>query len=142
MPCMCAVRKFLDARNEDDPMKSTRRVVLGFLLAPLVTPLTFLEARWGTVPAPLLIWVGYFAYGAAVIFGGPAFLLCRMLRLKNPLWFLTGGGLIGWIVFLLLGAVLPGLMRYPVGFVIAASLSALTFRLIAGSEPFERLQKN
>lgn len=74
MPCTCAVRGFLDAKNEDYSMKSTWRVLLGFLLAPLITPLTFLEAHWGTIAAPVLILVGYFAYGSAVIFGGPAFL--------------------------------------------------------------------
>jgi len=139
------VRRFSGGKNEDYFMKPTWRVLLGFLLAPLITPLTFLLValvRQGTIPVqamPIFTFVGFFAYGAAVIFGGPAFLLYWMIRLKNPLWFLIGGGLIGLIVLLLLSLWSGwGDVRQPVTFVVAASLSGLAFRLVAGGAPFER----
>jgi len=138
-------RRFLDAKNEGYFMKSTLRILLGFLLAPLITPFTFLAAisfREGMVAfrvLPALTWVGFFAYGAALILGGPAFLLYWMLRLTNPIWFLIGGGLIGFIVVLMLDLWLGGgSVRDAVTPIVAASLSALIFRLIIGRQDSER----
>ncbi|MDX6577956.1 MAG: hypothetical protein QOE96_3909 [Blastocatellia bacterium] len=134
--------------NENYFMKSEWRILPGFLLAPLITPLTFLVVlvfRQGMTAfrvIPILWYVGFFAYGAALIFGSLAVLLFWAVGLKNPLWFFIGGGLIGLIVFLLLSLVLGGSMKQPVSYVVAGSLSALTFRLIVGSAPFERVHSS
>ena len=112
------------------------RIILAFLVAPLGAPVVILlGASVATiillqnVPG-LFVVIGGFAYLAAFIFGLPAFFVYRTLGWTNPLLYLLGGGLIGFVFSITLdwafSATAVGL-KYRV---MAGAVSALVFRLI------------
>lgn len=126
-------------------MTNELRIILGFLIAPLVTPLVFLMwavLRTGTFDPqswPAFYLIGAFAYIAAVWLGVPAFLLYSKLKLHNVFWFLIGGALIGLVVVVLLRMWLgSGTVKSEVVILVAASLSATVFRLIIGRHAYSR----
>lgn len=125
-------------------MRNGLRLIVGFVLAPLITPvviLGFASLRAGRIDLqsfPLFVLLATFAYGAAIFFGAPALLLYWKLGLRNPFWFVIGGALIGVMVTLLLSIWLGwGSLKFSGVYVLAASLSAAIFRLLIGRDQFE-----
>src|SRR5713226_2573415 len=84
-------------------MTTKSRIVLGFSLAPLVTALWFVITALvlGSGPfrlgdaAMFFAIPGVFAYAATLVFRVPAFFLYRWLKIRNSIFFIIGGGLIG-----------------------------------------------
>ncbi len=111
-----------------------RRIVVAFLVAPLVTPLVleFFARRDGTsMPFAVVV----VAYLATVIFGIPAFLMYRALKWTNVALFILGGALIGFIVtlFVFESYTVEYFLQFldvRVWCVVAGGLSALVFRII------------
>jgi len=118
------------------------RTIAAFLVAPLVTPLVFmaydlsrhvlLDAQ--QVPFYFLTY-GAFAYLATIVFGIPALLMFRWLRLTNVGLFVLGGAVIGLVVsmFVMEGHTFEYFMHRISERMVCATaggLSALTFRLI------------
>jgi hypothetical protein len=125
---------------------SSKRTILAFLVAPLMTPLVFCASDlmfrfFGPkYPIPiafdptLYILIGVYAYLATAVFGVPMYFLFRALHLRNMLLFVVGGAVIGSIVSFILIHSYPlfgfWTMVDRVGFALAGALSALAFRLI------------
>ena len=118
---------------------SLRRIILAYVLAPLVTPLGYLalavvggEFRsWADVP-PLLGYIGLFAYSAAILLGVPLLLFYRRLHWTNWMPFTLGGAAIGFAVGLFVGnTVKAGPVCSTLG-----AMSALAFWLIAYRMPY------
>jgi hypothetical protein len=108
------------------------------MVAPLVTPVVILlgASRAARIPPQnvpaLFLLVTEFAYLAAFMFGIPAFFAYRKLRWSHPLLYLLGGGVIGFLVSVILDWAFSSStvgLKYRV---LAGALSALVFRLIAG----------
>ena len=86
------------------------KTALAFVIAPLMTPITFVITvafRGGLLTAvsvaPLILALYTpFAYLAAVILGLPTFLISRALGCKNSIFYMLGGTAIGWVTMLLL----------------------------------------
>ena len=120
-----------------------RRIILAFLVAPLMTPVVFIvvDSVRGLSHMPERI-LGYFllygpfAYLATAIFGIPAYFLFRALRWNNALLFVLGGAVIGLIVSFLLLNWHPAAGFFWFWFAeklwctLAGALSALVFRMI------------
>jgi hypothetical protein len=123
-------------------MSNQTRIMAAFLLSPLATPLVFMLAATmrGTFSfedVPLyLAFQGFFAYLAVLLFGFPAYLFFRTRRWSSPLLFMLCGGLIGFLVSILLiptfdrAAYFLYTLDYRMWFVLAGSSSALLFRLL------------
>lgn len=83
-----------------------------------------------------LVLLGFVAYLTVLFFGIPAYLRYRSLRWTNPLIFLLGGGVIGFIVPLILiptsdiAAPFPFTLEERAWFIFSGALSALLFRLL------------
>ena len=120
---------------------STARIIIAFLVAPLMTPVVLLGADH-LHGAPfnlsrdfgLFVVVAGFAYAATALFGVPAFFIFRANRWTNVLLYVLVGGLIGLLVSVIL--------NYPVSFdglsleyrgwhAAAGALSALVFRVLS-----------
>ena len=86
------------------------RLILALLVAPLMTPLTFVVAmvsRRSVPPSSSIIPEVFalytlFAYAATLIFGIPLLFLFQRLRWKNPFYFIVGGALIGLVTSLVI----------------------------------------
>src|SRR3982750_2324390 len=83
------------------------RIILAFLIAPLMTPVVFIVAALVQgnfhMPEQILSYsqlYGLFAYLATAIFGIPAFFIYRALKWSNVFLFIMGGAVIGFIVSL------------------------------------------
>jgi hypothetical protein len=87
---------------------SRQRIIAAFILAPLMTPLTFVVTvffRSSPVASPsgipvIFLLYAPFAYLAAAIFGIPLFFLFRLLGLKSVAAYLVGGTTIGLVTAL------------------------------------------
>jgi hypothetical protein len=120
----------------------TARIIAGFLIAPLITPLVLLGvAQLKTEELDLVglqgifIFVAMFAYAATILFGLPVFFLFRAQRWNNMLLYILAGGLIGLLVSIILNprlsidvAVLESRGLCALG----GASSALGFRLLSG----------
>ena len=110
---------------------SIPRLITGFLLAPLVTPLFFiaivsLTKGWA---APgnreSLLFIVLFAYLAAIVLGMPLVLALQARNKTSALFYSLGGALIGTL--------LPAVILFPFGLLLAVwsapagALSALAF---------------
>ena len=107
---------------------SNKRVIIAFVLAPLMTPLvlTIFDYAEGYVSSFGVY--ALFAYLAIIVLGLPAFLAYRALRWTNPFLFVFGGALIGYVVSLF---IFEGYrVKEHLWCALAASLSALMFRII------------
>jgi hypothetical protein len=104
-----------------------RRVIVAFLVAPLMTPLVLTVSNYVRGYGTLFLGYGIFAYFAATIFGVPAFLIYRALKWTNIFLFALGGALIGIIVSLPIYWEERG--EY-VWCALAGAVSALVFRII------------
>jgi hypothetical protein len=90
---------------------SQSRIIVAYLIAPLISPLVFIAAylshgmlfNLGELPFYFLI-VGGFAYGATALFGIPAFLLFRAKRWTNVLLYMLVGGFIGLLVSVIMNS--------------------------------------
>jgi hypothetical protein len=142
-------------RFGDSAMKD-RKLVLACIVAPLVTPFTFIIFAFLEDPPPLSleeILLGImvntlstvpFAYAAEIILGLPMWLIFCRYRIRSIAAFALGGALIGWIVAFALAAsgsktmatVIenPGWFKSGLACVFAASASAVVFRSIVQAE--------
>ena len=128
-------------------MTTNSRVVLGFFLAPLMTPLWFIASalafgsgpvRLGDVEVFFAI-TGIYAYAATLVFGVPVFFLYRSFKIKSFIFFIIGGGVIGVIMSWFMAQTYSfTYLKLHLWFAIPGVLSALVFRLITGSTPYER----
>ena len=110
------------------------KLILAFLIAPLVTPLVIMSTSLLLEPPfPLeevgswFIAVAVFAYLATAVFGIPAFLIYRWLKWTHPLLYVLGGGVIGAAVSIILNRSAVSII-----FVVAGALSGLVFRVLIG----------
>jgi hypothetical protein len=114
------------------------RLILAFLVSPLMTPLTFLVtvAYRGDVSAhPQAILVIFtihtpIAYLVAAVLGIPAFLLFRRWGWNHALFYVLGGAIIGLITALVIFGLLTGWSVLPGDYgwcSVAGGLSALVF---------------
>jgi hypothetical protein len=120
---------------------SRQRLIPALLIAPLMTPLTFVVtvvSRRSVPPSSSIIPVVFalytpFAYTATVIFGIPMLFLFRRLRWKNPFLFIVGGVLIGFVTALLVFSLLTSWTVLKGDYAwsaIAGAFSALVFWVI------------
>jgi hypothetical protein len=118
------------------------RIIAGFLIAPLITPLVLLGvAQLKTEELDLVglqgifIFVAMFAYAATILFGLPAFFLFRARRWNNMILYVLAGGLIGLLVSLILNPQLSvdvAVLESRGLCVLGGASSALGFRLLSG----------
>jgi len=116
-------------------LRLTKRLIVAFIVSPLMTPLVLsvLDYTEGYVSSFGVY--ALFAYLAVLLFGLPAFLIYRALRLTNPILFVLGGGLIGYLVSMF---IFEGYrVKEHLWCAVAASLSALVFRIIVYGLPFK-----
>jgi hypothetical protein len=132
---------------------SSKRTILAFLIAPLITPLVFCASdlmfrSFGPkFPIPLAfdptlyVLIGVYAYLVTAVLGVPMYFLFCALRLRNMLLFALGGAVIGAIVSFILFHSHPLLgfwtMVDRMGCVLAGALSALAFRMILSRPNFD-----
>ena len=121
--------------------KSTKRTILAFLIAPLMTPLFFgayhlLYALFGPeYPIGfgfhpwIYAFIGVYAYLVTVVFGVPAFFIFRASGWTNVFSFVGVGAFIGFVVSLMTVYNGASLME-SVFFTLAGALSAFVFRVI------------
>ena len=121
---------------------SVARTIVAFLIAPLMTPLVLLGAdqlRGG--PFNLseqlggFVIVSGFAYAATGVFGVPAFFLLRAKRWTNVFLYVIVGGLLGFLVSVILNYPISVEMlglKYRGLWALAGALSALVFRVLSG----------
>jgi hypothetical protein len=118
------------------------RIILAFLVAPLVTPVVFIvEASLSRglplseqIPGYFLLY-GLFAYIATAALGIPAYFLFRALRWSSVILFVLGGGAIAFIFsFFIFEGYPANIFWIRLGdrlwCVLAGGLSALVFRMI------------
>ena len=118
------------------------RVVLAFLVAPLMTPVVFMafdlfEGRLvllNQVPFYFMTY-GVFAYLATAVFGTGAFFLFRLFKWNNVILFVAGGAMIGLVVslFIMEGGSMSSFARRieeRLVCALAGGLSALVFRMV------------
>lgn len=122
----------------------TRRLLLAFLVAPLLTPLVFIVtvfSRNGPATslkeiAVIFLLYAPFAYLAETLFGVPVFLLYRFLNWKSFVAYGMAGAMIGLIAMLVVSRrfVVWRASGDFVWCVVAGVVSALAFRLISGDQ--------
>ena len=117
------------------------RLVLAFLVSPLMTPLTFIvtvayrgdiSSRPEVIPVVFALYTP-FAYLVAAALGIPAFLLFRRLGLNHLLFYVLGGAAIGLITALVILGLLTSwsvLLGDYVWCSVAGALSASMFWMI------------
>jgi hypothetical protein len=125
---------------------SRGRIIIAFLIAPLMTPLVFTIFEYLNENSPLFLAYGIVAYLAVIILGIPAFFFYRELKWTNVFLFILGGAVIGFIVSLFLFESYP--LEYFLQFleeriwcVVAGALSALVFRLILFGLKFDETKR-
>ena len=112
------------------------RVVLAFLIAPLVVPVAGLllyAAHAGAFPPVyaargILKYSGLIAYTVTAIFGAPAYLLLRSSRFGGKLTASLYGGIIGLAISVILFALFPGffIRDNTEGYIVYALTGAVT----------------
>ena len=124
---------------------SRSRVVLAFLVAPLMTPLFFAVYSYAQGTVQLFTLWGLFAYGATALFGIPAYFIYRALGWSHVALFILGGAVIGFVVSLFIMESIP--LAYFIQrlgerfwFAFAGALSALVFRMILWDLKFNKSQ--
>ena len=120
---------------------NTARIIIAFLVAPLITPVVLLGAEHlhGTPfnlsgDFGLFVVVAGFAYAATALFGIPAFLLFRAYRWSSVFLYVLVGALIGLLVSIILNHPLSFDVRsleYRGWHAAAGALSALVFRVLS-----------
>jgi hypothetical protein len=121
----------------------SRRLILAFLIAPLMTPLVFIvtvfsrNAPAASLKGICLIFLLYtpFAYLAEGLIGIPAFLLFRFFNWNGFVVYCCGGALIALLAMFLISKLFIT-WSVPGGdfawCMVAGAISALAFRLIVG----------
>ena len=130
---------------------STARIIIAFMVAPVMTPVVLLGADH-LHGAPfnlsedfgLFVAVAGFAYAAAALFGIPAFFLFRAYRWTGVFLYVLVGALIGLLVSIILNHPvsfdIPSL-EYRGWYAAAGALSALVFRVLSGVR-FDPVQRS
>jgi hypothetical protein len=118
------------------------RIILAFLVAPLVTPVVFIVEASLSRSLPLseqilsyFLLYGLFAYLATAALGIPGYFLFRALKWSNVLFFLFGGAVIAFIFSFFVFEGYPAnifwlRLRDRLWCVLAGALSAFVFRMI------------
>ena len=123
----------------------TRRLLLAFLVAPLLTPLVFIVTVFSrngaaaSLKGIAFIFVLYspFAYLAETLFGVPVFLLYRFFNWKSFVAYGISGAMIGLIAMLVVSRIFIVWSVASGDFlwcVVAGVVSALAFRLVSGDQ--------
>ena len=115
------------------------RILLAFALSPLATPL-FFAAVWAVIGTldlerlgMLMLFIGAFAYAAALIFGVPLVTVTRRLNMTSKTVFIVAGAWAGFLTTLIPSLIFGsfgGFWFYAMCCV-AGSLSSFAFWLIA-----------
>jgi hypothetical protein len=126
------------------------RIILAFLVAPLMTPLVLLGAdqlhgAQFNLPEQFgaFIFVGGFAYAATLLFGLPVFFLFRTKSWTNVFLYVLVAGLIGLLVSLILNYPISSDVvnwEYRGWHATAGGLSGLVFRMFSKAK-FDHLSR-